>query len=62
MAERVSYEVFKRQVDALVWRKVGLSYDDLPDLIAIGDEYEAGSSANVVANKAVRAAKREYGF
>lgn len=56
------FTAYRREVDAIIWARVGLSYDDLPDLVSLADLFEDGVSARSAASRVIRAAKSEYGF
>ena len=50
---KLTFAEWMKEVDAEVWRKVGLSYEDLPD-INYRDLYDDGVSPKTAARKAIR--------
>ena len=55
---RKTFEVWIKEVDAHIVKKVGLYHDDLPDCL-YHDWYEDGVSPSSAASRAIRSAK-EY--
>lgn len=53
---RIGFEVWKAQVDAEVWRRAGVSLDDLPD-VPTADWYEQGTKPATAARRAIAAAR-----
>lgn len=56
MANKLTYEEWKRQVNACVHTLTGLDADDLPDF-AYRDAYEAGRTPAATARAVFRAAR-----
>lgn len=58
MRVTVTFEAWKAAVDQIVWAKVGLGIDDLPDC-CLADWHAEGVSPRSAASRAIRAAKEE---
>jgi hypothetical protein len=57
---KITWEQWRREVDAEIMRRVSMTSDDLPDWNYRG-AYEEGLTAKRAAAKAIQYAKREMG-
>ena len=61
MAQRLSFNQWKRQVDERLVQLCQMNSDDLPDY-RYRDAYDYGETVNVTARKALAAAKKDMGL
>jgi hypothetical protein len=55
---KLSFDQWRRKVNAYVWQLAGCGLDDLPDC-CLADWYDEGTSASVAARRAIRYARSE---